>query len=224
MGMRIPGSAAAGDTPARRPPAAQGPAGRVRQARREQPVTAEPGPEDVITLLVRDHREVEDFFRELECGAAEPGHRAELVRAATVALVRHSVAEERFLYPAVREHIDAGAVDRALAEHAEAERLMKRLEALRPTDAAFEPLLAQLIGHVREHFAKEEDDLFAALRERCPRDTLSALGDKVRFAERMVSASTPAGTHDPPPSHTAFPAGVGMVDRVRDAMTGRSRR
>jgi hypothetical protein len=81
---------------------------------------------NVIDELMTDHREVEEFFGRIE--ALPPGHKDRKVYAdqATIELVRHSVAEEEYLYPAVREHLaDGDAIaDRELEDHSKAEQIM----------------------------------------------------------------------------------------------------
>ncbi|WP_326715769.1 hemerythrin domain-containing protein [Streptomyces sp. NBC_01474] len=82
-----------------------------------------------MTELTVDHREVDELFIRIEAQPARDTRRRELVDELTVELVRHSVAEEQYLYPAVREHVDGGdaLADKELEDHAEAERLLKDL-------------------------------------------------------------------------------------------------
>jgi hypothetical protein len=71
------------------------------------------------------------MFAELEkLGSADVERRQQLTEKVIIELVRHSVAEEAYLYPAVRELTPGGdeLADREIAEHAEAEETMKRLE------------------------------------------------------------------------------------------------
>ncbi|RSS65364.1 hemerythrin domain-containing protein, partial [Streptomyces sp. WAC06614] len=88
---------------------------------------------DVVRELTADHDEVKDFFRKL-AGTTAPEQRREIADQLTIELVRHSVAEEQYLYPAVREHLDGGdrIADKEIADHAAAEEMMKRLEELDP--------------------------------------------------------------------------------------------
>lgn len=58
---------------------------------------------DMIDILVQDHREVEEPFREMESPGTDPDRRRELASVAIAELVRHSIAEEEHLYPATRE-------------------------------------------------------------------------------------------------------------------------
>jgi hemerythrin superfamily protein len=54
---------------------------------------------DVIELLTHDHREVESMFDKLTA-VIDPGERRQIADQITIELVRHSVAEEQYLYPA----------------------------------------------------------------------------------------------------------------------------
>ncbi|MGW5687970.1 hemerythrin domain-containing protein [Nonomuraea sp. NPDC003754] len=82
-----------------------------------------PTDNDVIAVLTHDHREVERMFTELEqLGTADVDRRQTLTEKVIIELVRHSVAEEAYLYPAVRDLLPDGdqLADRELAEHAQA--------------------------------------------------------------------------------------------------------
>lgn len=117
---------------------------------------------DVIAELTTDHREVEEFFAHIESLPSGHSGRKDYADKATIELVRHSVAEEAYLYPAVREHLPDGdaVADRELADHAAAEQLMKDLEGCDADDPRFDGLLDKLMADVREHMADEEDHLF----------------------------------------------------------------
>jgi hemerythrin superfamily protein len=109
---------------------------------------------DVIEVLQRDHREVEAMFVELESlrgalGQSDRARRKDLVDQVTIELVRHSVAEEAMVYPAVKDKVSAAEAERAKQEHAEAEETMKRLESLQPDDPAFNDELATLMTEIR---------------------------------------------------------------------------
>ena len=80
----------------------------------------------------------------------------ELVDQVTIELVRHAVAEETQVYPAVEQKVSEGEAERAKHEHAEAEQTMKRLERLDPDDASFDDELTKLMREIREHIAEEE--------------------------------------------------------------------
>ena len=93
---------------------------------------------DVISILEQDHREVEQMFGQLEALAGDSSEdanarRKELVEQVTIELVRHSVAEEVLVYPAVTEKISEDEARHAREEHAEAEETLAALEKLDPT-------------------------------------------------------------------------------------------
>ena len=178
---------------------------------------------NLIGVLVHDHREVEDMFTELESGTIDPRRRAELRDKVITELVRHSVAEEMYLYPATRKVIPGGdqLADREIEEHAAAERVMKDLEKVAPEDARFDELLAQLITDIRGHVAEEESDLFPRLQAACSEQELVDLGEKVRRAKKVVPTRPHPSAPDTPPGNMALGPVVGLVDRIRDALTGR---
>lgn len=93
--------------------------------------------DDIIAELVTDHREVEELFSKLETELS-PEERQDALEEVITELVRHSVAEEAWLYPAVRERLaDGNAIaDKEVAEHLEVEQMMKQLEGEDPHDAS----------------------------------------------------------------------------------------
>ncbi|MEU6577369.1 hemerythrin domain-containing protein [Streptomyces sp. NPDC046805] len=143
---------------------------------------------NVIDELVTDHGEVEEFFGRIE--ALPPGdkERKTCAEQATMELVRHSVAEEEYLYAAVRKHVTNGdaLADEEIEDHAKAEQIMKDLEGHEAGDAQFDRLIGTLMSEVRSHIADEEEHLFPKLRAACSEDTLYELGEKVRRAKKTA--------------------------------------
>ncbi|MEV6058151.1 hemerythrin domain-containing protein [Streptomyces sp. NPDC052107] len=180
---------------------------------------------NVIQELTTDHREVEEIFGRIE--ALPPGSkdRKDLADQATIELVRHSVAEESHLYPAVRKHITGGdaIADKEIEDHAKAERIMKDMEGLRADDARFDTLMAQLMSEVRSHVMDEEQNLFPKMEAACPADALMDLGDKVRRAKKMAPTRPHPAAPDTPPANKLLAPGAGLVDRMRDALSGRGK-
>ncbi|MFI9584735.1 hemerythrin domain-containing protein [Streptomyces sp. NPDC052236] len=178
---------------------------------------------DVIAELSSDHGEVEQIFTQIEALPSGDSRRKELADQVTMELVRHSVAEEAYLYPAVREHVPRGAelADRELEDHATAERTMKDLESCEADDPDFDMLMLKLMSEIRAHVMDEERNLFRLLRESCPPEMLTDLGDKVRQAKKTAPTRPHPATPDKPPANKILDPGIGLVDRVRDALTGR---
>lgn len=180
---------------------------------------------DVITVLTHDHREVQGFFAELQKthDGSDSKLRKDLVDEVTIELVRHSVAEELFLYPAVRQHVPGGAelADREIREHAQMERTLKDLEGLQPTDAPFETTVSRLIEEVNAHITEEEQTLFPRLQQSCGADELADLGKKVTAVKKIAPTRPHPDAPDTPPGNMVLDPGIGLIDRVRDALSGR---
>jgi hemerythrin superfamily protein len=181
---------------------------------------------NVIAELIADHREVQELFDQIN--ALPPGdqQRKAIADRFTIELVRHSVAEEMYLYPAVRKHVpggDAMAVEE-IADHARVEELLKGLERVAPHESAFDGLVAQVVADVSEHITDEEKRLFPALAAACSPEQLDELGNRVRRAKTVAPTRPhPTAPHTPPAIKLLAP-GVGLVDRVRDFATGRGAR
>jgi hemerythrin superfamily protein len=178
--------------------------------------------QDLISAIVTDHREVEHVFAELEQEKA-PATRRELTDHVITELVRHSVAEEQYLYPTAREVLPDGdkIADHETQEHAEAEKLMKRLEGVDATDSKFDQLLGELMSAIRHHMRDEEDDLLPKLAAHCDAGRLQELGDKFARAKRIAPTHPHPAAPDRPPANKILAPGVGLIDRMRDALTGR---
>lgn len=178
---------------------------------------------DAVTVLSDDHRAVELAFRELESREGSPKHRRELAEHVIAELVRHSVAEEQYLYPAVRTALPDGdeIADREIADHAEAERTMKELDGVDATDEKFDHLVDELIRAVREHIEDEETSLFPRLRMVCEEPELVELGEKIVWAKQVAPTRPHPSAPDTPPMNKFLAPGVALVDRLRDALSGR---
>jgi len=181
---------------------------------------------DVIEILTQDHREVEAMFTELEAlgGAtqgAEAERRRELVDQVTIELVRHAVAEEVVVYPAVQEKVSAEEAERAKVEHAEAEETMKRLEGLDPDDPSFDEALRTLMTEIREHVAEEEGQMFPHMRSVLGQEALVELGTRVEAIKKLAPTRPhPSVPNEALPRLAAGPI-AGLFDRLRDLASGR---
>jgi len=179
--------------------------------------------DNLISVITEDHREVEAVFQELESGEGTPEHRRDLADHVIAELVRHSVAEEEYMYPAAREALEGGdeLADHELEEHAEAEKLMKQLDGLDPTDPRFDELLGTLMAEIRHHIEEEESDLLPKLEAACSEEQLRDLGEKVVRAKAMAPTHPHPSAPDKPPANKLLAPGAALVDRMRDALSGR---
>jgi hypothetical protein len=74
---------------------------------------------------------------------------------------------------------------------------------------------------IRHHVREEETDLFPGLREACSADELRELGAKVETAKKLAPTRRHPAAPDRPPLNTLLAPGAGLVDRLRDALSGR---
>lgn len=177
---------------------------------------------DLIDGIITDHREVEAVFREIEDNNT-PSKRRELAEHAIAELVRHSVGEEEYLYPAARRALPDGdtLVNRKLHEHSDAEWLMKRIERAHADDAQFDELIAKLIDDVRRHFEDEEREILPGVRTACSAADLRQLGEKFEHSKRLAPTRPHPSAPNRAPFNKILAPGEGLIDRLRDALTGR---
>ncbi|NJQ00340.1 hemerythrin domain-containing protein [Streptomyces zingiberis] len=180
---------------------------------------------NVIEELTADHREVEELFQKIEMLPAGDTRRKALADEAIVELIRHSVAEELHLYPAVRRLLPDGdaIADKEVEDHSSAERTMKQIEGLDAEDPDFERLLGTWMREIRLHIEDEETNLFPKLRQAADADDLNQLGDKIRQAKKTAPTRPHPASPSTPPANKVLAPGAGLVDRVRDALSGRGK-
>src|SRR6185312_13670953 len=106
-------------------------------------------------------------------------------------LVRHSVAEEAEVYPAVKDKVSEKEAEQARKEHAEAELTMKRLERLKPEDFTQDELDA-LGSRVKGVKALAPTRPHPSAPDRPPGDLL--LGPVVGLFDRLRDAASKRGT------------------------------
>jgi len=177
---------------------------------------------DVVDVLTIDHRETTELLTALE-QATDADRRRDLADVLITELVRHAVAEEMYVYPAMRDHLPDGAsaVEHDLAEHQELEVTMKELESLDASSQRFSDLVRHLQAVLVDHVADEEREQFPQLRASVPRAQLVELAAKIETAKRLAPTRPHPAAPDSALFHKVVGPGVGLVDRVRDRLAGR---
>ena len=151
---------------------------------------------DVVDELTSDHREALALLDRL-ANSIDAEQRRDLADTVIAEVVRHAVAEEMYVYPAMREHVPDGeqAVEHDIEEHKQLEGTMKQLEAADPGEPRFDSLVREMTEQLRHHAYDEETEQFPRLRERIPRDELVRLREKVDDGEEARAHPTaPLGT------------------------------
>ncbi|MGW3568206.1 hemerythrin domain-containing protein [Streptomyces sp. NPDC000941] len=174
-----------------------------------------PQQHDVVDLLTADHRGVQELFEGYRA-SADPGERRLLMEQITVEIVRHSVAEEQYLYPTVRKALPNGdeVAEREMEELSEAERILGDLERLDTADRRFDALVRELYDVVSMHIRGEEDVIFPELRERLTPEERMALG--LRVGEAKSANPGPPGEETGDGVSKERP----LAERVREWLSG----
>lgn len=178
---------------------------------------------DVVDELTTDHREVTALLDAL-LTTSDPETRRDMADTAITEVVRHSVAEEMYVYPVMREHVPDGgeAVEHDVEEHKELERTMKELEGCDAQDDRFMELVGQMREQLHHHATDEENEQFPLLRASVPREKLIKMREQVETAKKLA----PTRPHPSAPNsevfHKMVGPGVGLMDRVRDKLSGRT--
>src|SRR5215203_1131589 len=120
---------------------------------------------DVVDELTADHREATELLDQI-LTTSDPETRRDMADTVITELVRHSVAEEMYVYPVIEEH-------------KELERTMKELESLDATDASFTEVVGRLREQLHHHATDEEDEQFPRLRTYVPHEKLVEMREQV---------------------------------------------
>ncbi len=175
----------------------------------------------LIDAITSDHRAVEAAFAELESGTDTPQQRRNLADHIIAELVRHSVGEEQFVYPAIRRIMGDEAADHEIEEHAKAEQVMKEWDGLDATDPKFETLFHQLKEDISHHVREEEDEMLPKLVAACTSSDLDKMAQNFETAKKTAPTRPHPSAPDRPPANLILGPGTGLVDRLKDALTGR---
>lgn len=181
---------------------------------------------DMITLLCGQHRGTDQLLVRLDGNRIAGAEEAErTARRVVIDLLQNAKAKQVHLNPLVRSELPNGdaLADRQIAQLDEAEVVMKELEKLSPGDAEWQPTVHRLAVLVRGHVQELERVVLPALMARLSSARLLEIGTKMRVTE----ATAPTRPHPASPSEGTAAAlagaGAGLVDRVRDTVTGRGR-
>ncbi|MET4920884.1 hemerythrin domain-containing protein [Streptomyces sp. PSRA5] len=139
---------------------------------------------DVVALILRDHRTMEDLFRRMRSVEAD---RAAALREFAGLLVAHARAEETEVYPALTrfKNIDNAEVEHGEEEHDEGnEALLDLLETDEVGSAEWDERLESLVEAVSHHLDEEERTILNGARENVGAERRAELG--VAFSEERA--------------------------------------
>ena len=178
---------------------------------------------NAVTLLKRDHRNVERLFKRYR--STTKGKR-ETLDEITRELTMHMDAEERELYPVLRGSIPDGPadIDDAVKEHKEARALLADLANADVTAFDTDAKVATLQRAIDHHVSDEEDEVFPKAQESLGTKRLDALGARIERAKRSAPQRPPAGAARNAPGPSVGGMLSAATDRVKQLFTGEERK
>ncbi|PKW05281.1 Hemerythrin HHE cation binding domain-containing protein [Streptomyces sp. 1222.5] len=154
--------------------------------------------QDVVELILQDHRRMEDLFRRMRSVEAD---RAAARQEFADLLIAHALAEEVKVYPALKRYknIDDEEVEHGEHEHDEGNKaLLALLEVAEVGSDEWDSKLEDLVEAVTHHADEEERTILNGARENVSMERREELG--VAFLEEREHQ---------------LKGGCGSVDNVR---------
>jgi hemerythrin superfamily protein len=145
---------------------------------------------NAIELLTQDHKVVKALFRKFE-KAKKPETQLEIAQQVFTELAAHTAIEEEIFYPAYKEAAKQEGeelVAESLEEHHVVKMLIEEMQALDPSDEAWEAKFTVLTENVEHHAEEEEKEMFPDAKKRLAKQ-LDALGKEM---ESRKSSLVPA--------------------------------
>lgn len=154
--------------------------------------------QDVVELILRDHRRMEDLFRRMRSVEAD---REGALREFADLLIAHALAEEAKVYPALKRYknIDDEEVEHGEHEHDEGNKaLLELLQVEEVGSDEWDEKLEELVEAVTHHADEEERTILNGARENVAMERREELG--LAFSQER---------------ERQLKAGCGSVDNVR---------
>jgi hemerythrin-like domain-containing protein len=185
----------------------------------------------VFEVLAKDHEEVRRMLAELATGPTMANGASEdellLRKRMTEQLIigesRHEAVEEMYFWPLVRERVTDGdwLADEASVQEQQAKQVLDRLDKLDASDADFEQVLTMFTTAAREHIDFEENQVWPGLRSRLTAAEAEDLGGLLIEAKKAAPTRPHPNTPGTPGVQKTTGPAAGLIDKIRDAVTGR---
>lgn len=159
--------------------AARNGARRTRRTGRRDPLA--------VTLLKKDHREVDGWFEEYEQLEAE-SEKLELFQKIALALKVHTQIEEEIFYPAERGEVEDDLLDEAYVEHQGAKNLIAEIEAMQPSDEFYDAKVKVLGEYIKHHVREEEQPGGIFAQAKRGDEDLDAMGERLKQRKQELMA------------------------------------
>jgi hemerythrin-like domain-containing protein len=181
---------------------------------------------DAINFLRHDHKSVLGLLESLDGAPSGSGAEASgletVVNNLIIAESQHEAIEEQFFWPAVRDAIGDGVVDKALEQEQAGKQVLQRLEDGKPGEADYHEALQEFVKLGREHIAYEQEVVWPQVEAVIGRDELEKIGEKLEAAKKVAPTRPHPNTPPNPTVLKTMGMGAAAMDHVRDAFTGRA--
>jgi hemerythrin-like domain-containing protein len=179
------------------------------------PVGGETTGRNVVDVITAEHRELLELCDRL---IAAPDDK-KLAGVVIAELSRHLSAEEQYLYPAVRRTVPGGE-ELTARELAEDHQLLVTLQHMQKGRSA--ATVQAVADAVRRHVDADAEELLPVLVQMVPIEDLIRVGNRFETAEEAAPTRPHPGTPSTPPWNKVVDPAVAVVDKLRDAVTGRT--
>ncbi|HEX7947203.1 MAG TPA: hemerythrin domain-containing protein [Phenylobacterium sp.] len=150
---------------------------RTRRTNRRDPLA--------ISLLKKDHREVDAMFDEYE-QLEKDAEKQALFDKIALALKVHTQIEEEIFYPEERGDVEDDLLDEAYVEHDGAKKLIAEIEAMKPADEYYDAKVKVLGEYIKHHVKEEEQPggLFSQAKK--GDEDLDAMGERLALRKKEL--------------------------------------
>lgn len=143
---------------------------RTRRTNRRDPLA--------ISLLKKDHREVDAMFDEYE-QLEKDAEKLALFNRIALALKVHTQIEEEIFYPEERGDVEDDLMDEAYVEHDGAKKLIAEIEAMKPSDDFYDAKVKVLGEYIKHHVKEEEQPGGMFSQAKKGDEDLDAMGERM---------------------------------------------
>jgi Hemerythrin HHE cation binding domain len=145
-----------------------------------------------VTLLKKDHREVEGWFDEYEQLEVE-NEKLALFNKIALALKVHTTIEEEIFYPEERGEVEDDMLDEAYVEHDGAKKLIAEIEAMKPADEYYDAKVKVLGEYIKHHVKEEEQPGGIFAQAKRGDENLDAMGERLKARKQELMAQLGKG-------------------------------
>ncbi|MES2991917.1 MAG: hemerythrin domain-containing protein [Pseudomonadota bacterium] len=164
----------------------------TRSTAAKKSASSKSDPQDALSLLAADHKEVDKLFKAYEKlvkDEADGDERLEISQQICQMLSAHADIEEEIFYPALRGAMEEDdLLDEAEVEHASVKDLVSQIEEMDPDDDLYDAKVKVLGEYVRHHVQEEENEIFPKARK--AELDLAQLGTELQARKQELMGET----------------------------------